>query len=395
MGSGGSKTDCPECNCESEMPRVIRKCESTVNKGASNTLVGAIDSLIGKKNSETLIIHYQNATGNGGLRPDLFNEEGNKWMTDFYDKTREVPNTNEGFIEGMEEEECIPCSCRQAADEVIKACEDSSKQSTNVVRNVISEGGNVMSENTRNRIGGLINTFNNENQETNNEWSEIYYPNILNTKEQMKNIKENYTNIEGFDSNLLKFTRDALDSRHARFKDTSQFIEDCKNNSYNSIKDFITSEKKQLDNLYNYYLTFVKDYETLYLNKESVAKIIYNKIDELEKIQSKIDSYKTNLHVDNRKNNYQSSNYDFYKNIYFFMLIIYYSLFVLYLIFSKFISEKQYNNKIILLILFIYLITPIILGYLINFIYQGYIYLLEQNNLKEDTKSYVDIVNNN
>ena len=56
MGSGGSKsesteskTECPECNCESEMPRVIKKCESAVNKGASNTLVGAIDSLIGKK----------------------------------------------------------------------------------------------------------------------------------------------------------------------------------------------------------------------------------------------------------------------------------------------------------------------------------------------------------
>ena len=395
MGASESKTDCPECNCESEMPRVIKKCESAANKGSSNTIVGAMDTLIGKKNSETLIRHYQKVTGNGGLRPDLFNEQENKWRTQFYDKTREAPNTNEGFVEGMDEEECVACDCREAANEVIKSCEDGSKQSTNVVQNVISEGGNVMPESTRNRISGLFNTFNNENQETNNEWSEIYYPNILITREQMKNIKENYTNIEGFDNKLLKYTRDALDSRHATFKDTSQFIQDCQNNSYNSIKDFITGEKKQLDNLYNYYLTFVKDYETLYLNKESIAKIIYSKIDELENIQSKIDNYKTNLHVDNRKNNYQSSNYDFYKNIYFFMLVIYYSLFVLYLIFSKFISEKQYNNKKLLLILFLYLITPIILGYLINFIYQGYIYLLEQNNLKEDTKSYVDIVNNN
>ena len=393
MGSGRSKPDCPECNCESEMPRVIKECESAANRGASNTLVTAMESLIGKKNTETLIRDYQNEIGNGELIPELFDKEANDWKNNFYDKTREEANINEGFIEGMKK--CVACDCREAANEVIKACQDGSKQSTNVVQDVISEGGNVMPESTRNRISGLFNTFNNENQETNNEWSEIYYPNVLITREQMKNIKENYTNIEGFDSNLLKYTRDALDSRHATFKDTSQFIEDCQNNSYNSIKDFITGEKKQLDNLYNYYLTFVKDYETLYLNKESIAKIIYSKIDELENIQSKIDNYKTNLHVDNRKNNYQSSNYDFYKNIYFFMLIIYYSLFVLYLIFSKFISEKQYNNKKILLILFLYLITPIILGYLINFIYQGYIYLLEQNNLKEDTKSYVDIVNNN
>ena len=370
MGAGRSRDRCPECDCESEMPRVIKECETAANKGVSNTLVGAMDSLIGKENSETLIRNYQNATGNGGLRPDLFDEEANKWRTQYYDKTRESSNNFEGFVEGMKK--CIPCSCKEAADEVIESCIEGSKQSTDVVQAVINDGGNVMPESTRNRISGLFNTLNNE-QITNNEWSEIYYPNIIITREQMKNIEgfnsniEGFnSNIEGFNSNLLKFTRDALESRHATFKNTSRFQEDCKNNSYNSIKDFITGEKKQLDNLYNYYLTFVKDYETLYLNKESIAKIIYSKIDELENIQSKIDNYKTNLHVDNRKNNYQSSNYDFYKNIYFFMLIIYYSLFVLYLIFSKFISEKQYNNKKILLILFLYLITPIILGYLMT-----------------------------
>jgi hypothetical protein len=137
----------------------------------------------------------------------------------------------------------------------------------------------------------------------------------------------------------------------------------------------------------------VKDYESLYLHKESVRKIIYNKIDELEKIQTKIDSYKTNIHVDNRKNNYQTNNYDFYSNIHFYMLIVYYSLFILYLIFSNFISLKQYNDKKLLLLLFIYLIIPVILGYLINLTYEGYIYFLEYNNYKEDTKSYVDIVN--
>jgi hypothetical protein len=37
---------------------------------------------------------------------------------------------------------------------------------------------------------------------------------------------------------------------------------------------------------------------------------------------------------------------------------------------------------------------PIILERLINLIYEGYIYFLEYNNLKEDTKTYEDIVNN-
>ena len=74
------------------------------------------------------------------------------------------------------------------------------------------------------------------------------------------------------------------------------------------------------------------------------------------------------------------------------MVIVYYSLFVLWLIFSKFISEKQYNDKKIVLLLFIYLIIPIILSYLMNIIYEGYIYSLEFYNLKEDTQTYSSLI---
>ena len=158
------------------------------------------------------------------------------------------------------------------------------------------------------------------------------------------------------------------------------------------MKKFITEEKDMLDKLYNYYTSFVKSYESQYIQKEAVVKIINNKLDELEKIQSKIDSYKTNLHVDNRKNNYQNSNYEFYKTLRKYMLILYYSLFVLYLIFSNFISEKQYTNKKVLLVLVIYLLIPIILSFAINLTYEGYIYFLESNNIKEDTISYADII---
>jgi hypothetical protein len=158
------------------------------------------------------------------------------------------------------------------------------------------------------------------------------------------------------------------------------------------MKKFITEEKEMLDKLYSYYTSFVKSYESQYLQRESVTKIINNKLDELEKIQSKIDSYKTNLHVDNRKNNYQNSNYEYYSTLRKYMLILYYSLFVLYLIFSKFISDKQYTNKKILLILAIYLLIPIVLSYTINITYEGYIYFLEFYNIKEDTKSYADII---
>ena len=386
MGAKQTKPSCPECNCESEVPRVIVACDTAANKATGSTLTGAMDSLIGKTNADFLMKEYQDLTGNSSLRPDLAGKP-NLWKTTFADK---VPL---GFrnLEGLDnkkkkEEECIPCDCVEAADNIINNCQNGTNDIPNAVQSIISDGGNVMSQNTQNRLNSLFSVARNENKAPIiNNWAIRDQPNVV-TTEIMTNMKEGFTGIP-------QFTSDALNSRHATFKDTAKFQEDCTNNSYNSIKTFIKDEKKNLDDLYNYYATFVKDYESLYLHKESVRKIIYNKMDELEKIQTKIDSYKTNIHVDNRKNNYQTNNYDFYSNIRFYLLIVYYSLFILYLIFSNFISLKQYNNKKLLLLLFIYLIIPVILSYLINLTYEGYIYYLEYNNYKQDTKSYDDIVN--
>ena len=376
------KQSCPECNCESEVPRVIAACDTEAKKANKNTLTGAATSLLGKANSDLLINKYQDLTG-VTLLSDPNNEAKNKWR-DYAEKTPLGFRNLEGF-----DKDCVPCDCVEAANNIIKDCKKTSEAIPNAADDIINDGGNVMSQNTQDRLDGLFSAANNETPPINTDWANKHRPNIVRTKlrrERMTNMKEGYTGIP-------QFTTDALDSRHLTFKDKTKFSTDCTLNSYNSIKTFITEEKKNLDYLYNYYVTFVKDYESLNLHKESVRKIIYSKIDELEKIQAKIDSYKTNIHVDNRKYNYQTNNYDFYSNIRFYMLIIYYSLFIIYLIFSNFISLKQYNDKKILLLLFIYLIIPLILGYLINLTYEGYIYFLEYNNYKEDTKSYVDIVN--
>jgi hypothetical protein len=136
----------------------------------------------------------------------------------------------------------------------------------------------------------------------------------------------------------------------------------------------------------------VADHKTLLLDRGSMTDIISNKVAMLQELQAKIDKYKTSLQMDNRKNIYLDSNYELYKTIYFYYIIVYYSLIVLYLIFSKFISEKQYTNKVTLLLLFVYLIIPIILSYLMNLAYEGYIYYLESFNLKEDTPTYNSII---
>lgn len=385
MGNNKSKqsSGCNECNCASEVPRVIAACNKAGTRAISSSLEKAVTGLVGEENSAFIMNEYNSALGDNDC-------PNNKWCSDYKNiistfNNRDTFSNREGFIEGNKE--CIPSDCKQAADEIIEEC----KNSTQELPNAIGDLDKDIQASMNNLIGPIMDSAKGTNTETNSDWKNIFYPNIL--EKFSLNIKNN---IEGLENQgLYQFTRQALVSRHATFKNSSTFQTDCQNNSYTSIKDFITQEKNILDSLYSYYSTFVKDYESLYLHKESFSKTIYNKLDELGKIQAKIDSYKTNLHVDNRKNLYQSNNYDFYTNIRFYILIVYYSVLIVYLIFSKFFSEKQYTNKLLVLLLFLYLIMPIILGHLINFAYEGYIYFLEYNNIKEDTKSYQDIINKN
>jgi len=369
MGNNKSKPSCGECNCNSEVPRVIAACNNAGEKGITNTLEKTITSLLGKENSDFVMKGYSSAIGNEG--------SNSKWVTD-YTKIKESYNNFEGFIEGNEE--CIPCDCIQAANEIIKDCQNATQKVPTAISNLVNDED--IQANMNKLISPIMDSAKGTNIKINNDWKNIYSP----------SIKEGF--IEG-NQGLYQNTRDALQSRYDTFKTSPTFQTDSTSNAIISITRFINAEKQIFDSLYNYYEAFVKDYRSLYLHKETFSKTINNKLDELGKIQAKIDSYKTNLHVDNRKNLYQTNNYDFYTNIRFYMLIVYYSILIIYLIFSKFFSDKQYTNKMLVLLLFIYVIIPIVLGYLINLVYEGYIYFLEYNNIKEDTKSYEDIINKN
>ena len=384
MGADASKSKpiCNECDCQSQVPRVMAACKEAGDTAVSSSLNQSITSLIGEQNAESVIKNLNGALGSNT----------SKWVTD-YNKIKATFNNVEGFIEGNDEEgnnECVPCNCEEAANEIIDDCKKYVQELPATLKSHLED------DDMKNFFAGSLAAVN--GPPSNNSW-ELIYPSIKIEQENTNN-KEGFK--EGFDDQgfilnrgLYNFTRTALDSRDAHFKAyaSASFDTDCRTNSYTSIKTFLTDEKKILDSLYKYYLTFVKDYESLYLHRESFTKAINNKLDELKKIQEKLDSYKTNVHLDNRKNLYQSNNYEFYSNIRFYMLIVYYSVIVLYLIFSKFFAEKQYTNKFLVLLLFIYLIIPIILENTINLVYKGYIYFLEYNNLKEDAKSYEDIIN--
>ena len=375
-----SKPICNECDCQSQVPRVMAACKEAGDTAVSSSLNQSITSLIGEQNAESVIKNLNGALGSNT----------SKWVTD-YNKIKATFNNDEPVIEPVIEpfiegnDECVPCDCEEAANEIIDDCKKYTQELPATLKSHLED------DDIKNFFAGSLAAVN--GPPSNNSW-ELINPSIKIEQENKEGFKEGFAD-QGFilDEGLYNNTRTALASRHDAFKDTALFQTDCRNNSYRSIITFLNEEKDILDSLYKYYLTFVKDYESLYLHRESFTKAINNKLDELKKIQEKLDSYKTNVHLDNRKNLYQSNNYEFYSNIRFYMLIVYYSVIVLYLIFSKFFAEKQYTNKFLVLLLFIYLIIPIILENIINLVYKGYIYFLEYNNLKEDAKSYEDIIN--
>lgn len=362
-----------ECNCERVMPQVIKACCEAVSDGVENTFVSAVGGILGP---------------NADLVSNVLNK--NDWQTTYNDYIKNVATSNANNIEPFaptqqDFKNANYCNCDYAAWKAIAKCKEGAERATNTIDDIIDENADIFDgiSNAGNIIGGEwprnpADVDSSETSDDANNWITKYFGS---------------TRVEPYeDYGLYKFVRQSLESRHRAFKDTPQFAEDCKSNATNSIKTFLTAELNDLNTLYKYYTTFIADHKTLLLDRGSMTDIISNKVAILQEIQKKIDNYKTSLHMDDRKNNYLVSNYDIYKTIYFYYIIVYYTLFVLYLIFSRFIPEKQYTNKVMLLILFIYLIIPIILSNLMNLTYDGYVYFLEFYNLRDDTQTYNSLI---
>ena len=413
MGNNNSRSE-PVCYspalCEPQVAYVKRECEKVGRNVLHLTLRRAIIAIAGETYGNEILNAYNPTLGTQQYNWDTIQPEIIAGFKNY-----------EGFVEGATNNDCVECSCEAAAEKMIAECRKVNPLIADDIVSSITSGPPLLSSNARQAMGmepapreppskwdtvyqpGLFDNNNNSNSNSNsnsnnnnNSNSNSNNNNNSNRNSNSNSNRETFTNRETFintsNDKIYKFIKDAIQERHNKFYDKPTFASDCSNSAYYSMNKFVTEEKKMLDTLFSYYTNFVSSYESLYLHKESVIKIINGKLDELEKIQSKIDSYKTNLHVDNRKNNYQNSNYEFYRTLRKYMLILYYSLFVLYLIFSNFLREKQYTNKKVLLVLAIYLIIPIILSFAINLTYEGYIYFLESNNIKEDTKSYADII---
>ena len=219
-------------------------------------------------------------------------------------------------------------------------------------------------------------------------WKKKYYPDSRTDIEGMTNMPETqYNNIP-----VIKSIRDAVYSRHHTFNESPTFKQDCEANAEKTVNEIITEEKADLQQLEGYMKSFLQTYKSIFNYKSSIGPLVNAKKNELDRINTKIDTYKQNLFIDSRKDNYQNKNLEFYKTIFFYILIVYYSLFVLYLIFSDFFKEEKYKDKFFMFLIVSYLIIPLIAKYIIVYIHKAYIYMLEYNNIREDIISYPYII---
>ena len=157
------------------------------------------------------------------------------------------------------------------------------------------------------------------------------------------------------------------------------------NNKYYQLLDFYTKKNNQFIEIINIY----KNFDFMFLNENANYR---EKKNNLTKIQNKIDTYKQNLFIDDRKDKYENKNYTFYKLFHFYLLFFYYGLIISYFIFSNFFKEKKYKNIFLISLILLYISIPFILPYLLSLIYNVYIYLLEYKNIKEDVISYPHII---
>ena len=246
----------------------------------------------------------------------------------------------------------------------------------------------MLGDRAQSQLDGTYHTVNRD-EDAWDSWKNGWY---YTTRENFTNsIKEGLDN--GNDIPISDSIRQAINSRHQALKATNSYIPDSLRNYQETIQEFRTSELEDFNKLKRFMKSLLTSYEYLFDYKRSVKAIYNEKMNRLGTIRNKIDTYRQNLFMDERKNSYENNTYDFYKSAHFFVLIIYFSLLALYLIFSDFIKEKRYKERKNIIGLISYIITPFLLGYILDNIYKIYIFILEYNNIRDDIISYPYIVN--
>ena len=400
MGNSSSSSNCIECDCD-ELTKKARNIALSKN---------GIATKVRKYINDT--IEERIPDDNDGSQKDDSLKDYIASGTNIFTKYVDTGNMlNESFVGGISLKEGLDDSlnCNAIND---KDCPDlDCSDQINALRQDINdelEDGMFLSNAIYNRINSAFMSsgqpppYTDPNLSSNQtkEYQDI--TNWISAKEFLSGnlnentissfiVKESMQNYQDLNSGFID---SAFAARYNYFKDKSNFSEQCESNASTSIDEFITNIKQELDFNNSSYITLLNNYKSLYKLKTSISTLTSDKNRQIANIEKDINYYKKGLTLDNTKASYKNDDLNFNKSVKYFLLILYYFAFVVYLIFSNFIKDKLYENKKIVFLLFLFLISPFIIGYILNGIVSLYIYIIEYFNIKGEILSYNDIVNN-
>tara|TARA_Y100000389_G_scaffold90707_1_gene87269 strand:- start:1772 stop:2656 length:885 start_codon:yes stop_codon:yes gene_type:complete len=283
----------------------------------------------------------------------------------------------------------------KVSDQVYNAFNEMESNLVESIQDAITE--EVLPPDFQDRMGTLMeytmsqDQFQEYAEETDKyKWRSLHRPAMQKMSEGYTNLKEGMDNMDNIP--VIESIREAANARHNTFKGSISFTDECRLNGETTSAAIKTKEEEDLKTLKDFFSSNLDSYKELYNYRVTIGGLIDAKMKELEKISNKVDTYKQNLFIDSRKDNYENSNYDFYKSIYFYVVLIYYVLLICYFIFTPFFQEKKYLNYKLVIIIVLYIFIPFLLPYLLSIIYNIYEYILETNNLRGDIISYPHII---
>jgi len=283
----------------------------------------------------------------------------------------------------------------KVSDQVYNAFNEMESNLVESIQDAITE--EVLPPDFQDRMGTLMeytmsqDQFQEYAEETDKyKWRSLHRPAMQKMSEGYTNLKEGMDNMDNIP--VIESIREAANARHNTFKGSISFTDECRLNGETTSAAIKTKEEEDLKTLKDFFSSNLDSYKELYNYRVTIGGLIDAKMKELEKISNKLDTYKQNLFIDSRKDNYENSNYDFYKSIYFYVVLIYYVLLICYFIFTPFFQEKKYLNYKLVIVIVLYIFIPLLLPYLLSIIYNIYEYILETNNLRGDIISYPHII---
>ena len=211
----------------------------------------------------------------------------------------------------------------KVSDQVYNAFNEMESNLVESIQDAITE--EVLPPDFQDRMGTLMeytmsqDQFQEYAEETDKyKWRSLHRPAMQKMSEGYTNLKEGMDNMDNIP--VIESIREAANARHNTFKGSISFTDECRLNGETTSAAIKTKEEEDLKTLKDFFSSNLDSYKELYNYRVTIGGLIDAKMKELEKISNKLDTYKQNLFIDSRKDNYENSNYDFYKSIYFYKI---------------------------------------------------------------------------